>query len=37
LALPFMIVPAALGAKADDNYDGLSRDRDQCNRGCIDN
>ncbi len=24
LALPFIIVPAAPGAKADDNYDGLS-------------
>ena len=22
--------------KSDDDYDGLSRDRDQCNRGCID-
>jgi hypothetical protein len=23
--------------KLDDNYDGLTRDREKCNRGCIDN
>ena len=28
---------AAPAQKSNDNTDGLSRDRDQCNRGCIDN
>jgi hypothetical protein len=28
------LVPAA---KFDDNADGLSRNREDCNRGCIDN
>ena len=28
---------AAPTLKSNDNTDGLSRDRDQCNRGCIDN
>jgi hypothetical protein len=36
LAPPHAIVPVAPTVKSDDNYDGLSRDRDQCNRGCID-
>ena len=30
-------VRAAPALKSNDNTDGLSRDRDQCNRGCIDN
>jgi hypothetical protein len=30
-------VRAAPALKSNDNADGLSRDRDQCNRGCIDN
>jgi hypothetical protein len=30
-------VRAAPALKSNDNIDGLSRDRDQCNRGCIDN
>ena len=37
LSPPFAIVPAAPAVKSDDNYDGLSREPDQCNRGCIDN
>jgi hypothetical protein len=38
LAPPFAIVPAVPAAKShDDNYDGLSRDSDDCNYGCIDN
>jgi hypothetical protein len=36
LAPPHAIVPVAPTVKSDDDYDGLSRDRDQCNRGCID-
>lgn len=36
LTPPLAIVPAAPAVKSDDNYDGLSRDPDQCNRGCID-
>ncbi len=28
---------AAPALKSNDNTNGLSRDRDQCNRGCIDN
>jgi hypothetical protein len=31
------IVRVAPALKSNDNTDGLSRDRDQCNRGCIDN
>jgi len=34
LAPPFDAAPAA---KSEDGHDGLSRDRDQCNYGCIDN
>ena len=30
-------VRAAPALKSNDDTDGLSRDRDQCNRGCIDN
>ena len=37
LSIPFAMFPAAPAVKSDDNYDGLSRDPDQCNRGCIDN
>jgi hypothetical protein len=37
LTPPFAIVPAAAAAKSDDGHDGLSRDRDKCNYGCIDN
>jgi hypothetical protein len=29
--------PVASTMKSDDDYDGLSRHRDQCNTGCIDN
>ena len=36
LAPPHAIVPVAPTVKSDDDYDGLSRDPDQCNRGCID-
>jgi hypothetical protein len=35
LAPPFAIVPTA--RSHDDKYDGLSRDSDDCNYGCIDN
>ncbi len=31
------IVRAAPTLNPNDNTDGLSRDRDQCNRGCVDN
>jgi hypothetical protein len=37
LALPLAIVPATRTLKSDDDSDGLTRDSDQCNRGCIDN
>jgi hypothetical protein len=38
LAPPFAIVPIAPAARSDgDKYDGLSRDTDDCNFGCIDN
>jgi len=38
LAPRFTIVPAAPAAKSDDDkYEGLSRNRDDCNYGCIDN
>ena len=38
LAPPFAIVPTAPAARPDhDRYYGLSRDRDDCNYGCIDN
>ena len=38
LAPPFAIVPTAPAATYDhDKYDGLSRDSDDCNYGCIDN
>jgi hypothetical protein len=33
---PYAIFPIAPAVKSDDDYDGLSRDRDQGNRGCID-
>ena len=33
---PHAIFPVAPAVRSDANYDGLSRDRDQCNRGCID-
>ena len=36
-APPHAIFPVAPAARSDDNYDGLSRDPDQCNHGCIDN
>jgi hypothetical protein len=36
LAPPQAIVPVAPTVKSDDDSDGPSRDRDQCNRGCID-
>ncbi len=36
LAPRFTIVPAP-AATSDDGFDGLSRDRDKCNYGCIDN
>jgi len=29
--------PVTPAVKLDDNYDGLTRDREKCNRGCIDN
>ena len=29
-------VPAVAAVKVDDDSDGLSRNRDDCNRGCID-
>jgi hypothetical protein len=35
-APPHEILPVAPAVKSNDNYDGLSRNRDQCNRGCID-
>ena len=37
LAPQFTIAPAALAATPDDGFDGLSRDPDKCNYGCIDN
>ena len=37
LVLQIGTVRAAPALKPNDNTDGLSRDRDQCNRGCIDN
>ena len=37
LVLQIGTVRAAPALKSNDNTDGLSRDRDQCNRGCIDN
>ena len=38
LAPPFAIVPTAPAARSDDDkYDGLSRDTDDCNYGCLDN
>jgi hypothetical protein len=38
LAPPFAIVPIAAAARSDDDkHDGLSRDSDNCNFGCIDN
>ncbi len=37
LAPPFAIVPTAPAARSDDDkYEGLSRDSDDCNYGCID-
>jgi hypothetical protein len=37
LVPPFAIVPTAPAARSDkDKYDGLSRERDDCNYGCID-
>ena len=36
-APPHAIFPVAPAVSSDDNYDGLSRDPDQCNHGCIDN
>ncbi len=37
LAPLFAMVPVAPTPKADDDkYDGLSRDSDDCNYGCID-
>jgi hypothetical protein len=36
LAPPSAIIPAAPTVKSDDDSDGLSRDREKCNRGCID-
>jgi hypothetical protein len=35
LAPPFAIVPTT--RSHDEKYDGLSRDSDDCNYGCIDN
>jgi hypothetical protein len=38
LAPPFAIVPTAPAARSDDDkYEGLSRNSDDCNDGCIDN
>jgi hypothetical protein len=38
LALSFAIVPTLRPARShDDKHDGLSRDSDDCNFGCIDN
>ena len=34
---PDATAPVAPTMNSDDNYDGLSRHRDQCNMGCIDN
>jgi hypothetical protein len=31
------LVPAVPAVKIDDDSDGLSRNREDCNRGCIDN
>ena len=37
LAPPFAIVPTAPAARSDDDkYEGLSRNSDDCNYGCID-
>ena len=36
LAPPHAIILVAPTVRSDDDYNGLSRDRDQCNRGCID-
>jgi len=36
LAPPHAIVLVAPTVRSDDDYNGLSRDREQCNRGCID-
>jgi hypothetical protein len=38
LAPPFAIVPTVPAPRSHgDNHDGLSRDSDDCNYGCIDN
>jgi hypothetical protein len=38
LAPPFAVVAIAPAARSnDDKYDGISRDSDDCNFGCIDN
>ena len=38
LAPPFAIVPTSPATRSDNNkYDGLSRNSDDCNFGCIDN
>jgi hypothetical protein len=34
---PYATAPVAPTTNSNDNYDGLSRNRDQCNMGCIDN
>jgi hypothetical protein len=36
-AIPVSATAFVPAAKVDDNSDGLSRNREDCNRGCIDN
>jgi hypothetical protein len=36
-AIPESATAFVPAAKVDDNSDGLSRNREDCNRGCIDN
>ena len=36
-AIPMTATASVPAVKVDDNSDGLSRNREDCNRGCIDN